>query len=321
MKTLKYTVIINSYPNKDRAKNLIRCLRSLDKQTYPNFSILIIENYKDNIDLNRIVSSVKLHKKVEIITDPTKKLSFLFNLGWKKSKTEMLAYLADDAEADKNWLQEINMELDMSKKTGACSGPIISTCYPAGEMHRLYLLSQSSLIMKIVSWPYLHFALEGRVLDPGILLESGAYSLGASLAESKKYPTQEIDLLTTSSMGIRRSALQKIKGFNENYFFNHADGDLFIRLKIAGYKLIFNPKIIAKHHLAIGPSRNAYFIGRDTGRFYRDHIHPRSIPGQIGAFLNLLTLHSYWILSSIKQKSLQPLSGIIGFIKGRYNFS
>lgn len=277
---------------------------------------MIVENFNKVDDVKRIVKRLDLNKKTKIVFDPTKKLSYLFNLGWKSTETEMLAYLADDAEADQNWLTEISKELKSSSKIGACSGPIISVCFPAGEMHRLYLLSQSNIIMKILSWPYLHFALEDRVLDPGILLESGAYTLGASLKESREYKRQEIDLLTTSGMGIRRSALEKINGFNEDYFFNHADGDLFIRLKKHGYRLIFNPKIVVTHHMTLGPSRNAYFIGRDTGRFYSDHVHPKTISGIIGLVLNVFILNSYWIIESIRQKSFKPLVGIYAFFAG-----
>jgi len=316
MSNSQYTIVINTYPHPGRTKELKRCLSSLKRQCYQEFTILIIENFNNADGPKKIAKELGLADRTKVVFDPTKKLSYLFNLGWRNTKTEMLAYLADDAEADVKWLEEIDKELSAHKKVGACSGPIISTCFPAGEMHRLYLLSQSNLLMKIIAWPYLHFALEDRVLDPGILLESGGYTLGASLEQSKKYERQEIDLLTTSSMGIRRSALEKVNGFNEKYFFNHADGDLFIRLKKSGFKLIFNPKIISKHHMAIGPSRNAYFIGRDTGRFYRDHIRPHSPGGLIGAFLNVSILNGYWIIESIRQKSTKPLIGIYAFFVG-----
>lgn len=314
----KYTIIINSYPHDDRDIDLSRCLKSLKNQTYQDFRIFIVENYKNSDEARQLVRDLGLEKKTKIIFDPTKKLSYLFNLGWKNADTEHLGYLADDAEADPKWLEEINEELSTHPEVGACSGPIISACFPAGEMHRLYLLSQSNPLLKIVAWPYLHFAMEDKLLEPGILLESGAYTLGASLKESKKYPRQEIDLLTTSSMGIRRSAIKKIKGFNEKYFFNHADGDLFIRLKKAGYKLMFNPKIIVTHHMRLGPSRNAYYIGRDTGRFYKDHIHPKTITGIIGSVLNISMLNTYWILEAIRQRNIRPLRGITAFFTGLF---
>lgn len=309
-------VVINTYPHKNRKTDLQRCLNSLAKQSYDNFVVTIIENYKNKKLVKKIVAKYKSMLRINVFNSPAKKLSSLFNLGWKKTKTKYLAYLADDAEAGNDWLKNINKELNRSVKIAACSGPIISTCYPAGEMHRLYLLSQSNIIYKILTWPYMHFAMEGKILSPGKLLESGAYTLGASLKRSKKYPRKNIDLLTTSSMGIKRKVLKKVKGFNENYKFNHADGDLFIRIKKAGYKLIFNPKIVAKHFLSMGPSRNAYFIGRDTGRFYKDHIRVKTLSGLIGMILNVSVLNLYWIYSSVTQKSLKPLSGIFGFVLG-----
>lgn len=313
----KFTVIINTYPRVDREEDLKRCLFSIFKQEYKALDILIIENNDNSTDVKMLIKSLgKTPYIIKVINDPKKRLSYLFNLGWKNVKSEYLAYIADDATADKKWLKNINAELEKDNSIGVVTGPVISTCYPAGEMHRLYLISQGNLLLKILAWPYLHFAMEDQVLRPGILFESGAYSIGAGLEDSKKYKKQEIDLATTTSMGIRKSIIEKIGGFDERFNFNHADGDLFIRIKKAGYKIIFTPKVIAHHYVRLGPSRNAYFIGKDTGIFYRKHIRPKSFNGFIGALLNIMVLNLFWIFSAIRDKNTRQLIGIKGFFEG-----
>jgi len=226
--------------------------------------------------------------------------------------------VADDVELEPEWLAAVHEELMLDKNTGIVTGPILSSCFPAGEMHRLYLISQQNFIFKLIAWPYLHFALEDKALLPGSLFESGAYSLGAAIPEARDFPRQEIDLATTSSMGIRKSILNKIDGFDQRFNFNHADGDLFIRIKKAGYKIIFTPKAVSHHHLRLGPSRNAYIIGLDTGIYYKKHVRPKSLRGIIGAFLNIGFLNTYWIYNAFRTKKVDQLKGIHGFFKGLY---
>jgi len=315
----KFTFIINTYPFEERPKKLSNCLKSIFDQTYQDFVVLIIENYKDASLVIPILKRSKDYKdRISVITDPKKKLSYLFNLGWKSADTEFLAYVADDVTLEKNWLENINKEFenDENKRIGIVTGPIISAEHPAGEMHRLYLASQKNFFYKALTWPYLHFTMEDKVLMPGYLFESGAYSIGSSLEKSKDYPRQEIDLATTSSMGIRKEVIEKINGFDERFNFNHADGDLFIRIKKAKYKIIFNPKIVSHHHLQLGPSRNAYIIGKDTGTYYKKDVCPKSFKGFLGAFLNILVLNGYWFYNAFRTKDIRQLKGISGFLEG-----
>ncbi|OGC45110.1 hypothetical protein A2V49_02290 [candidate division WWE3 bacterium RBG_19FT_COMBO_34_6] len=313
----RFTFIINTYPSKDRQKQLIKTLNSIYLQSYKDFEILLIENF---IDLSKILKIIKKYSRkqqiIKVIYDPTKKLSYLFNLGWRNSQTENIAYVADDVTLDKDWLKNAKEELLNHKKGVIITGPIISNCYPAGEMHRLYLLSQKNIFMKFLSWPYLYFCMEKNILAPGKLFESGAYSLGSSIRQSLKYEKQEIDLATTSSMVLTKTILKKLNGFDERFSFNHADGDLFIRAKAKGYKVIFDPNVRSIHNLRIGPSRNAYIIGIDTARFYKKNIKPKTLKGIIGMIINILFLNCYWLYSSIRLKSPGQLTGIFGFIKG-----
>jgi len=315
----KFTIIINTYPNKTRDEDLKKCLTLVFAQTYQDFEVLVVENFSELDQVQKLLADFNQYKeRISIINDSTKRLSYLFNLGWKNAKTELLAFLADDAEADPGWLENIDLEMKSDPKTAIVSGPVISQCYPASEMHRLYLLSRKNAIFKLFSWPYLHFTAEDNILKPGNLFESGAYSIGTALKEALTFKRQEIDLATTTSMGIRKSVLEELKGFDENFSFNHADGDLFIRTKKLMYKIIFNPNVIVYHNVRIGPSRNAYIIGEDTGKFYRKDIRPKTLSGWVGALLNMGVLNSYWLYNFMRTGDVKQLKGISGFFKGLF---
>lgn len=313
----KYTFIINTYPSEKRDAEITKTLDSIFGQTYKNFEVLIVENFKDTSNIDPILKNYEAKdQRINVINDPTKRLSHLFDIGWRNANTELLAYVADDVELTPNWLEEIDKEIHLDSKIGVASGPNITSSFPAGEMHRLYLISQSNFIFKILVWPYMYFTMGSTPLLPGNLFESGAYSLGTALRESVNFSRQEIDLATTSSMGIKKSVIEEIGGYDQRFNFNHADGDLFIRIKKAGYKITFNPAIVSYHHFRLGPSRNAYIIGLDTGKFYKKHIRPKSIRGIIGAILNILVLNFYWIYNAVRTGDSSQLKGISGFFRG-----
>lgn len=311
------TLIINTYPKATRQQDLERLLASIYRQSYTHFKILLIENYKNKDYILPIVrKALKKELSINVICNPVKKLSVLFDLGWRSADTDYLAFIADDVELEPTWLELVLKELVQNKKTAVVTGPLISTTFPTGEMHRIYLLSQKNLFTKLLSWPYLFFTMEDDILKPGKLFESGAYSIGQALPEAVNFKRQKVDLATTSAMGISKAALAKIDGFDYRFNFNHADGDVFIRLRKLGYDIIFNPKIIAHHHVRYGPSRNAYMIGLDTGIYYRKHVRPKTVFGFLGALLNIAVLTSYWIYSCLRLRRLKPLGGITGFIRG-----
>jgi len=299
----------------ERPNDLKKCLDALNRQSLKPDEIVVVNNGTD-----QKTDNLSRKYQVKVIKDRTKKLSYLFNLGWRACQNEIIGFIADDARPENQWLEKIVEALEKHKDAAAVSGPVISTCFPAGEMHRLYLASQKNWFFKALAWPYLHFVLENKVLLPGILCQSGAYTIGAGLEESKKYEEMEVDLLTTTSMGIRKSALKKVKGFDENFYFNHADGDLFVRLKEAGYKLIFNPEIVVWHNVRFSSSRNPFFIGRDSAYFLLKDIRPKTVTGWLGYPFNICFLNLYWIYKALETKEISQLKGLLGFLRGLWDF-
>ena len=299
----------------NRPNDLKKAILSVKNQVSEKIDvdILVVDNGEDEK-----TKEISVELGARYTKDTKRKLSHLFNVGWKNAKSEIIGYLADDAEAQSGWLENILDTFERYPQSGAVNGPVISTCYPSGEMHRLFLIQDKNTFLKILLRPYFYFVYDINPYEPGRLCDSGAYTFGAAIEKSKYYPEQKIDLLTTTSMGIKKSALEKIGGFNENFMFNHADGDLFVRLKRAGYELIFNPKIISHHHVRLGPSRSPYMIGRDSAIFLIRDVKPQTLRGTIGWFLNIFVLNLYWIYNAIRVKQLKQLSGIMGFINGTF---
>jgi GT2 family glycosyltransferase len=124
-------------------------------------------------------------------------------------------------------------------------------------------------------------------------------------------------LLSITNCAIKRSVLKELNGLDENFRFTHGDGDLFIRIKRAGYKLIFEPKAIVWHHVnPIGDTRGAFWRGRDQAYFLLKNIRPKSLTGWFKYFLNIIFFNIYWVYKAIESRDANFLKGISGFLKG-----
>ena len=114
---------------------------------------------------------------------------------------------------------------------------------------------------------------------------------------------------------LRNAYIREIH-FDENFLFNHADGDLFVRIKKAGYRIIYNPAMKGVHYTRLGPSRFPEIIGRDTAFFYLKDIRPRTLKAVVGFLVNVAVLNTYWIYKAFQARDVRQLRGITGFVRG-----
>lgn len=318
MKNPFVSVIVNTV---DRPEDLKRCLGAVFSQTYKNFEVVVVNNGKEGETRRLLKTFEKENNKLKVVEDKTKKLSYLFNVGWKNAskESEIFAYCADDTEPKKDWLQNIVTYLTENPDS-AVSGPTLATTNPPGEMFALYTMMKKNFILRAILRIYEYFVMEDKTFEPGHWPESGAFTMGAGIPLPHIKSPIEIDLLTSGNMGVTRDAMEKVGGFDENFLFNHADGDLFIRLKRAGYKMIFHPEVTVAHHMRFGPTRFPEIMGRDTAFYYLKDVRPKTLRGWIGAIMNLTVFLTYWVFKAFQQKNLNQLKGISGFIYGIFVF-
>jgi len=309
---LKLSVIIPTY---NRAEDLERCLVSLANQTYKDFETIVVDNGSTD-------ETPEILKKypVRVVNDAAKNVTHLFNAGWQNSGAEIIVFINDDAEAVPAWLENLLGTFERFKDAGAVGGPTIlpEEVLNNQEMLRLHQSAKKNFLLKGPAWIYENLILEGKYSEVGALCESGAYSVGGSLLACTKLKEPfPVDLLSITNCAIKRSVLKELNGLDENFRFTHGDGDLFIRIKRAGYKLIFEPKAIVWHHVnPIGDTRGAFWRGRDQAYFLLKNIRPKSLTGWFKYFLNIIFFNIYWVYKAIESRDANFLKGISGFLKG-----
>lgn len=99
----------------DRATDVIDCIESLKNQTMPPKEIIIV------LDPSReLVNyySKRLDSSVELVVSDAFGLSAARNAGIKKCISEFIAFIDDDAVADRNWLKNLVRNFDDSTIIG-----------------------------------------------------------------------------------------------------------------------------------------------------------------------------------------------------------
>lgn len=298
-------------PTLNRVDDLQRCLDSLMAQTIAPDEIRVIDNGSTD-------GTLELVKRYPVIVTlvPGQLLSRLFNLSWQLVDADFVGYLNDDAAVVPEWLGHILETFATMPQAAVIGGPTIAM--RDQEIYRTYQMLIHSRWLAWLARFYDRFIHEGRLFDVGAYSESGAYSIGGSLRECLKHERPyPVTLLSITNMVVRRSVLQALNGFDESFRYAHIDGDLFLRLKEAGYASVFDPKAVAWHYVnPTGLTRSAYVLSRDQAHLYRKHLPPHSAMGWLRFGANVTFFNLFWIYKAIVMRRVENLAGIGGFVAG-----
>ena len=211
-----YVIIVNW----NGQKLLPDCLSSLQKQSYSNFKIVVVDNGSTDESINL----VKTHfSDVHLISLPQ-------NLGFGKSNNigikwaleqgaEAIALLNNDCTATPDWLSHLVQGLSQDSSIGACASQLLFKNNPS------------------------------KVNGIGIEMDELGYT-GDNYCDTDFNPhrlPEETIGFTAGACLIRREALQKAGLFDESYFMYVEDVDLSLRIWQSGFKIVTVPQAIVFH--------------------------------------------------------------------------
>ena len=208
-------------------EHLSVCLTSLINQIYKNKKIIFI----DNGSVDQSVEYVKTNfPSIEVISLEN---NFGFcggnNVGIRNSESEFIALINNDTEADKYWLYNSIQTLINNPDAG----------FLASKISRFY---------------------EKDLIDScgDDLFRSGYPEKRGWLRKfSEEYKSNRWVFSACAGAAIyRRSMLDDIGLFDEDYFNYMEDIDLSFRAQLAGYKCIYEPKAIIYHKVGATASQN-----------------------------------------------------------------
>jgi GT2 family glycosyltransferase len=200
-------------PSIELSEELIYCLKKLNDQTYKKFFVTIVLDFKNK------KKEPKLKYKLKTLISNKNNMSFKRNLGVKRFKSNIIAFLDSDAYPHKNWLKEAKKFL--SKKTNEKTifgGPNIPFPNQSYSEMLCYYAKRSFYVTG-----YLNF---------------------------RKYKSKSryCDWVESSCMLMKRALYLKHGGMNEKKYLGE-DKDLIQKIKIndTSVKVFFNPKLFVYH--------------------------------------------------------------------------
>jgi cellulose synthase/poly-beta-1,6-N-acetylglucosamine synthase-like glycosyltransferase len=92
---------------RDRPEEVQRCLASLQEQSYPRLSVMVVDNAPRDDRVRRLVDSGQFRMPVRYVAEPAPGLSHARNAAVDQCETELIAFLDDDEVACRYWASEL----------------------------------------------------------------------------------------------------------------------------------------------------------------------------------------------------------------------
>lgn len=285
---------------RNRKKELLRCLKSLQVSNYKKIEIIVVDN-----DTSPPVSSWlrKTPSNVKTIrSDKNLGAAGGRNLGINFTTGSYILFMDDDTQAHKEMIQELLKALQKTQRVGIVQPKIFN-------MEERNILQGIGCNINLLT---------GRISALGIReIDRGQYD------EIREIPTVGCIWM------IKREVIKKIGGYDEEYFISYEDLDFSFRARQNGFKILFAPKALAWHkgikstfinplidYIGIRSSDRAYRIARNKMIFMRKF---SPFPKNLLFFFLLMPLyvliHSLiiiiaWRLDVLYQYLLGVLSGL-----------
>lgn len=213
-------------PNKDHVADLRKCVESiLEKTTYPHFEIVVVENNSTDARTFRYYRKLERDPRIRVVTwaGPFN-YSAINNFGAEACRGEYLLLLNNDIEViTPDWLNEMLMFAQRSD-VGAVGAMLY---YP-----------------------------DDTVQHAGVILGIGGvaghshkyFKRGSYGYMSRMTIAQNLSCCTAACLLLRRDVWEQVGGLDENFAIAFNDVDLCMRIRKAGYLIVFTPYAELYHY-------------------------------------------------------------------------
>ncbi len=218
---MSIAVIVPTYR---RSQDLARCLEALQNQTRSPDEVIVVIRDTDTQTWSFIAGFNPKQLPLRTVKVTVTGVVAAMNTGLDTATADIVAFTDDDAAPHKDWLARIESHYLTDERIGAVGGR-------DWVYHGTYLEDGTSQTVGQVRW-------FGRVI--------GNHHIGTGEA-------REVDVLKGVNMSFRRSAIagwhfdKRMKGTGAQVHFELA---FSLKLKRAGWKLIYDPQIAVNHYPA-----------------------------------------------------------------------
>lgn len=222
----KVSIII---PNKDQKEILERCIESIIQKTdYKNYEVIIVENNSTTNEIFEYYKTIKQRENIRVVIWKDKfNYSAINNFGVRYANGEYLLFLNNDIEVIReNWLSEMLANVQR-KEVGIVGAKLL---YPDN------MVQHAGVIIGMGG-------IAGHPLSRHPADDCGYFARGII--------QQNLNAVTAACMLTKKEVYEKVKGFEEKLAVAFNDIDLCLKVRKAGYLIVYDPEALLYHHESI----------------------------------------------------------------------
>ncbi len=248
MSDVQYPIVGVVIPSRNRREDLVECLKSLEKQTYPRWFCIVVDDASVDDTGDMVRRSFPDFELVSLAT--SQGAVGASNAGFRRALDSEAAYvlrLDSDTVADSDLIAALVARAEADPQAGVLTANV-----------------------------YFYDA-------PDVIWSAGArqspFHFGASVdhrGEKDTPSTQSarpVDYAWSTGVLIRRAVLEQVGGFDPDFVVYYEEVDFCIRVRRAGWRILVVPQARLWHKAAAdkGGSWIAYHLNRSKVILYRKH--------------------------------------------------
>jgi GT2 family glycosyltransferase len=228
--------------NWNRRDLLRACLSSLARQSHPNFEVVVVDNGSEDGSAALVEEMARCYPvPLHLIQNVANKgFCAANNQGFAATQSEFVALLNNDAEAEPEWLEQLETVIRRDEDIGMAASKIL-------------VWEDPTRIDKC-----------GHLIYP----DGQNRGRGSGQIDRGQFDQLEETLWPDGCAAMyRRAMLEDIGGFDEDFFAYADDAELGLRGRIAGWRCLYAPAAVVRHHrgatLGLGSFQRLALIERN----------------------------------------------------------
>lgn len=214
--------------NWDNLSDLQTCVKSIyAKSTYPNYEIIIIESASEDSEVTSYYQKIEKHSNIQVIRwNHPFNYSAVNNFGAQYAKGKYLLLLNNDTKViAPNWMEEMLM---YAQRTDV--GAVGAKLYYANDS-----IQHAGIILGLGKDRMVGYSHD----------KSSRNDLGYM---GRLFYAQDMSAVTSACMMVKKSLYDELGGLNESFAVTYNDVDFCLRLRRAGYLVVFTPYAELYHY-------------------------------------------------------------------------
>lgn len=211
-------------PTRNRVEDLLDCLKSLKRINYPNYEIIVIDDYSEDNTIFHVQNQYP--DVILVINKRNEGAAISRNKGASVASGKYLFFLDSDTEVDRQCLDELI--LAFIKRPSA--GLVAPRIYYFGDRKRIWYSGATISLLTSMA----HYKDIGKVDD-------GTFS-DIEVIKNGHAPT---------AFMIKKEVFDEVNGFDPSFFMGLEEADLARRIEKAGYEIILAPMAKVWHKIPV----------------------------------------------------------------------